>query len=417
MLWILALLTDGPEQRRALKQVHAETDVATVPMVLELMRFQREGRTRDALWSWVSARAGVSLKDHDAALQWLWAQEYTPHADYAAFKAELYGAVDPRFRQYFAQSGAVRVRLDEVRWGGVLQDGIPPLRDPRLETVDQASSWLADDHVVFGVELNGIAQAFPKRIMAWHELLTATIGGEPVVGVYCSLCGSLIVYGTRVGDTQHELGTSGFLYRSNKLMYDAATQSLWSTLQGTPVIGPLAVDPVQLPMFPVVTTTWGAWRERHPDTQVLSLQTGHERDYGEGVAYRSYFATDELMFTVPEPDARLKNKAQVLALSVGGERAAISKAFLATHPIHHETLGGQGLVVLTDPSGAARVYDVGSVRVVTLQGAAAVDALGRSWTVTEAALTHGEERLQRVAAHQVFWFGWNAAFPDARLVR
>jgi len=38
----------------------------------------------------------------------------------------------------------------------------------------------------------------------------------------------------------HDLGTSGFLYRSNKLMYDRKTQSLWNTIEGSPVVGPLS---------------------------------------------------------------------------------------------------------------------------------------------------------------------------------
>jgi len=55
----------------------------------------------------------------------------------------------------------------------------------------------------------------------------------------------------------------------------------------------------------VVTTTWGEWRRRHPGTRVLSLDTGYGRDYSEGAAYRDYFATDELMFSVPVLDTTL----------------------------------------------------------------------------------------------------------------
>ena len=83
-------------------------------------------------------------------------------------------------------------------------------------------------------------------------------------------------------------------------MYDQATQSLWSTLLGEPVIGPLVGQCIELKWRSVVTTTWGEWRRRHPDTKVLSLDTGFDRDYGEGVAYQEYFATDQLMFKSPQ---------------------------------------------------------------------------------------------------------------------
>jgi len=105
----------------------------------------------------------------------------------------------------------------------------------------------------------------------------------------------------------YTLGTSGFLYRSNKLMYDKQTQSLWNTLWGEPVIGPLSEKDIKLERMSVVTTTWGEWRRRHPKTKVLSLETGHERDYAEGVAYRDYFATDQLMFPVPEINSIIKH--------------------------------------------------------------------------------------------------------------
>ena len=83
---------------------------------------------------------------------------------------------------------------------------------------------------------------------------------------------------------RHNLGTSGFLYRSNKLMYDQDTQSLWNTIWGQPVVGPLVDRGIVLERLSVVTTTWGEWRRRHPDTKVLSLNTGYDRDYTEGAA-------------------------------------------------------------------------------------------------------------------------------------
>ena len=94
----------------------------------------------------------------------------------------------------------------------------------------------------------------------------------------------MILFHTEHEGVHLQLGTSGFLYRSNKLMFDQATQSLWSTMQGTPVVGPLAGKGIVLARGSVVTTTWGEWRRRHPETRVLSLNTGYQRDYAEGAA-------------------------------------------------------------------------------------------------------------------------------------
>ena len=81
-------------------------------------------------------------------------------------------------------------------------------------------------------------------------------------------------------------------------MFDEESMSLWSTAAGKPVLGRLAGEPLELTAYPVVTTTFGEWRAAHPETTVLSIETGHDRDYGEGAAYREYFATNQLMFEV-----------------------------------------------------------------------------------------------------------------------
>lgn len=359
--------------------------------------------------------------DFDRWLQWVWAQPHRPHPHYPHFKSELYRLIDPRFGGYFATDRKATIRLDEVRWGGVHQDGIPPLRSPVMLDAEDAD-YLHDSHIVFGLEVNGDVRAYPKRILAWHEMFTDTVGGVPVAGVYCTLCGTMILYETTHGEVEHRLGTSGFLYRSNKLMYDAETQSLWSTIEGRPVIGPLVGQGIELPVRSVVTTTWGEWRKLHPKTKVLSLDTGHERDYSEGAAYREYFATDTLMFTVPELDRRLANKAEVLALDFDRGRSqvlAISSKFLRKHPVHHDRQATKDFVVLTDKSGAHRVFVSDGVRFESWNRRdKAIDSNGDTWRVTEQRLEAEDGRtLERLPAHRAFWFGWYSAHPETRLVQ
>ena len=226
------------------------------------------------------------------------------------------------------------------------------------------------------------------------------------------------MYQTKVGDVHHELGTSGFLYRSNKLMYDHATKSFWSTLQGEPVVGSLVGKGIKLDRRYLVTTTWGQWKKKHPDTTVLSIDTGHSRDYGEGVAYQSYFATDRLMFTVPELDKRLLNKDEVLAFRNDEQQLAISIKYLAKKKVHHDKLGQQKLVVLAESNGASRAYDVGDVTFKSWDGnSEATDSTGRRWQVREDGLYSEDLNLQRVASHNAFWFGWVSQFPKTRLVK
>jgi hypothetical protein len=208
-------------------------------------------------------------------------------------------------------------------------------------------------------------------------------------------------------------------------MFDEETKSLWSTLDGKPVVGPLVGSDVVLRSRAAVTTTWGEWRRRHPQTDVLSLDTGHDRDYSEGAAYRDYFATDRLMFSVPTTDTRLSNKAEVLVMRLpsGGGRSqpvAIAADFLARRPVYQTRLAEHDVVVVTSRGGANRAYDAsGRTFVRLLPDDRLLDDQNVSWEVTEDALV-ATGRLPprpRLAAQRAFWFGWHAQFPRTELVR
>ncbi|MFK8083292.1 MAG: DUF3179 domain-containing protein [Granulosicoccus sp.] len=392
-------------------------------MLMETIQFSQDIVLRESLLNVLEEMTEQSHgMDMDDWYQWLWSREEHRHPRYASFKSRLHAYLDPRFSAYFNDGHESRVRLDEIRWGGVAQDGIPPLRDPEMINAADAD-YLQDTNIVFGVAINGEARAYPKRILAWHEMFVDDIGGTRYAGVYCTLCGALILYETQDENINHDLGTSGFLYRSNKLMYDKATQTLWNTTWGEPVVGPLVSQGIQLKRSYVVTTTWGEWRRRHPDTTVLSLNTGYQRDYGEGVAYRDYFATDELMFTVPTLDTRLKNKDEILALQfpdLGDEKLAISADFLSRNTVFSGNLGTQAFVVLTDTSGANRVYETQNVTFTEYDGdTQLLDAEGQLWTLTEESLltSDGQNNLSRLPAHRAFWFGWVSAWHDTRLIK
>lgn len=151
------------------------------------------------------------------------------------------------------------IRLGEVDWGGVPPNGIPPLRYPDHIPADEAD-YLDDGDIVFGIEVAGEARACPKRILAWHEMAIDGVGGVDLTIVYCKLCGTVIPYENVVDGRHIRFGTSGLLYRSNKLMFDEATKSLWSTLEGRPVVGSLVGSGLELTRRSMVTSESGASR-------------------------------------------------------------------------------------------------------------------------------------------------------------
>lgn len=382
---------------------------------------------RARLTRFLSERTGRNFGDDlHRWREWMWNLPYDPHPQYASFKGQVYSQLDPRFAEFFREPLRASIRLDEVDWGGVTVNGIPPLEYPRHITAIEAR-YLRSDHVVFGAYAEGIARAYPKRILAWHEMARDRVGSLELTLVYCTLCGTVIPYDSRIDGVVRTFGTSGLLYRSNKLMFDAETRSLWSSLDGTPVIGPLVGSGLRLTMLPVVTTTWGEWKQAHPQTTVLSLDTGHERDYSEGAAYREYFATDRLMFGVPRTDSRLKNKAEVLVLRLASapdgarQPMAIAVNLLRRQRVYHVDVADHHLVVITTAGGANRVYRSGAYRfTVAKADGRVIDAEGHSWTADENGLQAEFDpalRLPRVEAHRAFWFGWFAQYPDTLLFK
>ena len=381
---------------------------------------------RRRLLSFLEKQTGKRFgNDLNAWRTWMWSLPYDPHPDYARLKAAIYAQVDPRMQAFFPQGVKSTIRLDEIDWGGVKVNGIPPLRSPRIVNASDAR-YLSDSNVVFGLVVNGEARAYPKRILAWHEMAIDKIGGVDLTIVYCTLCGTVIPYESSVDGRTLQFGTSGLLYQSNKLMFDEGSNSLWSTFEGKPVVGSLVGSGSVLRTRPVVTTTWKEWRATHPTTSVLSLDTGYDRDYSEGAAYREYFASDRLMFQVSRTDARLPNKAEVVVLRLPDGASdtlipvAIDVRFLRAHPVYSFAAGGQRYTVVTSAAGANQVYRTVAEIPEQKTASSLADRSGRHWRVTDTALVDERDpstQAPRVSAQRAFWFGWYAQFPQTMLIK
>jgi hypothetical protein len=244
------------------------------------------------------------------------------------------------------------------------------------------------------------------------------IGGVPVALAYCTLCASGILYESHVSgrDKPFVFGTSGLLYRSNKLMYDDQTHSLWNQFTGRPVVGPLTGSEIELTVRPVAITYWSKWLARHPDTKVLSLETGHERDYRRDRAYGAYYSSPFLMFPARVDDDRLYAKTYVFALREGGDEKAWPLSAFADETVINDRLGDRDVVLIGDAATrTVRAYAAGGRDFAAIEDVTdRVTSSGKSWTVTEDALVGpGGERLERLAGHIAYWFAWQSFKPEA----
>jgi hypothetical protein len=207
-------------------------------------------------------------------------------------------------------------------------------------------------------------------------------------------------------------GSSGFLFRSNKLMYDTATHSLWNQFTGRPVVGPLTGSGIVLKTRPVVIAAWADWKARHPDTKVLSLETGHDRDYSAGAAYGAYFASPALMFPTNVDQSKLKQKDFVFALRSSGAEKAWPLQMFEGGAVINDRAGILDLVLIGDAATrTVRAYR--SEGLAFAKGARADEVRHgeERWRVTEDALVgQGGRTLSRLPGHVAYWFAWSGYF-------
>jgi len=246
-------------------------------------------------------------------------------------------------RNGFDLAGA-SIPLDEVLHGGPPRDGIPALDHPPHASAADAT-W-ADDQPVIGVSWQGQARAYPIAILSWHELVNDTLGEHPVLVSYCPLCGSGLVFDRSVAGSELDFGVSGLLYRSDLLMYDRQTESLWSQIGARAVSGDLVGSRLQLVRSAMMP--WEDWRAAHPDTTVLTRETGHGRDYDRS-PYGDYASSSRLAFPVAR-DPRYHPKELTVGLRgpQGESRAYPAFEVLGAGGIVEEAFAGQSVRISFD---------------------------------------------------------------------
>lgn len=219
-------------------------------------------------------------------------------------------------------------------------------------------------------------------------MVNMTIGDRRIGMPYCTLCGSAQAYYTDGvdraadlgGNDSYELRTSGLLSRSNKVMYEFHTRSVFDTFTGRAVSGPLRELGVELEQLTVQTSTWRDWKAAHPDTRIVAEDGGIGRSYPlDPLQGRD---DDGPIFPIGDVDPRLPVQEPVIGVVTADDRPlAFQVAALERALGDGESVAFDGIVINSDGAGFA------------------------------ASTADGEP----VAAHQAFWFAWSQFHPDTAL--
>lgn len=379
-------------QTLALEEVAKSGDPRLAWIISDLMRFVPSRQLHVVLSDAAGRLLGKEFADdHNwgTVTDHLIAWNIPAPPDYLKSKRAIFTSIVPGWDKIFVE-GDIDWRL--VSWGGVLIDDrpydttdqlcncIPAADNPDVSTAEEAT-WLSDEDIVFGIVLNGEARAYPRRIMEVREMVNDTLGGRELGIPYCTLCGAAQAYFTDDlpdGVERPILRTSGLLSRSNKVMYDLNTYSVFDTFLGRAVTGPLAENGVQLKQATVITSDWGSWKQAHPETTVLLERYALGRDPD----FRNGRDANGPIFPVGDVDPRLPVHEDVIGVvTASGTPVAFrrSAAMVAL---------GRGDEIAVE--NVRLKLDAGGIR--------AVDANGAD-----------------LGSHQAFWFAWSQFHPDTQL--
>ena len=114
--------------------------------------------------------------------------------------------------------------------GGVGRDDIPPIDNPKFETIEEAKSVMNALEPVVTFKINGEAKAYPLAILTWHEVVNDVVGGVLVTVTFCPLCNSALALERTLEGGVFDFGVSENLRNSDLIMWDRQTQTWWQPL-------------------------------------------------------------------------------------------------------------------------------------------------------------------------------------------
>ncbi len=325
------------------------------------------------------------------------------------------------------QDGGIFCSISQKRLTFVLnKDGIPALTNPELVGADDAgAAYLKPTDRVIGLDLGDEFVAVPLNILWYHEIVNLDRAGLKLAVTYCPLTGSSLVF-DRAAVGGAELGVSGLLLDNNLIMYDRnETASLWPQMAPAAVCGPRARSRTRLEMFPSAEMTWKGWRGVHPETRVVSSDTGFRRRYDVNPT-GDYEDLDnqDIFFPLSEVDTRRPLKERVLGIPQGldggiafpfGEMASAARRAIPTRVtagplvVFWDRDAVAAIAYFTAVGGRTLTFEVADGRYVDLETGSTWALDGRA---TAGPLT-GERLRPLPEAYVAFWFAWAHFQPES----
>lgn len=275
------------------------------------------------------------------------------------------------------------IPASEILSGGPPRDGIPSIDKPRFISANKVNYLKPQDRIL-GISINGEARAYPIKILNWHEIVNDVVQDQAIAITFCPLCGSGLVYSALIDGEIHQFGVSGLLYNSDVLLYDRETNSLWSQILSKAISGKRVNTPLKI--ISSSHTSWADWKKNHPNTKVLSTDTGYDRDYSRS-PYGSYNKNKTTYFPTAFKSKKYHPKERVIGITINNKHKVYPFSELSK-------------------TQKTKISDTFQGKEVSLE----FDVENRHGTIKN-------NKGEIIPTVNSFWFAWYAFHPDAEIFK
>ena len=267
--------------------------------------------------------------------------------------------------------------------------------------------------LVVGFESMGQATAYPIQLIGYHHQVRDTVGSQPIMVTYCTVCRTGRVFSPLVGGQADEFRLVG-MDHFNAMFEDKRTRSWWRQATGEAITGPLRGQ--VLTELPARQMTLRKWVAEHPNTRVFQADSAFADEFADMKRYEKGLSEGKL---TRRDSASWQSKSWV----VGVEQAGVAKAYdwnrLETKRILNDTLGGAPILLTMAADSVS--FGAWSRRVgaqtITFQYAnrQLTDVETKSvWTWRGncvAGPLAGRRLVALPNAYQEFWHSWRSFHP------
>ncbi len=284
---------------------------------------------------------------------------------------------------------------------------------------DATHSNISKNKLILGVMINGEAKAYPIQLIGYHHQVRDTVGGQPVIITYCTVCRTGRAFQPFVNGKNETFRLVG-MDHFNAMFEDAATKSWWRQATGEAIAGPLKGKSLQ--EIPSQQMTLESWLQMHPSSTILQPDTTFKDEYKSLADYDNGTIKGSLEH---RDSASWKFKSWVIGVKENGFAKAYDWNELVKNKMIQDSLPSMPLLVTIEKDTATFHVFNRRVNNVILQfekrdSNALTDTNTNSvWTMNGLCVDGKLKGVQMAAlqAYQEFWHSWRTFHPNTLLYK